>query len=402
MTRVCEVNKMDEPIRILQHVRILDSGGIEAFIFANLRAMDRDKVNFDFLVTRDKIEFYDEELERLGCRKIVLEYKHFSNNLLNPISQALAFYKFCKKNKKVYRIIHFQSIGANGFFDIIAAAMAGIPWRIAHSHIANDIKPGHKSNKKTAGEAREAFVKFRQAVIRQIVTRFSTTYFGCSKMACEWMFTKKANRQGKTIVVNNPIDVKKFEYSVESRETIRKKLGVEDKFVIGHVGRFVYSKNHMFLLETFAEVVKKNKDAVLVCVGEGKLRHEIENKIQELEIKDNVILYGETTEISKVYNAFDLFLFPSHYEGLGIVLVEAQANGLPVVAADTIPSEVNLTDNFEFMSLDEGKLKWAQRILDRRKEKRNFENAKKVYKAGYDIRDVSQFLQNTYIEMYNN
>ena len=96
----------------------------------------------------------------------------------------------------------------------------------------------------------------------------------------------------------------------------------------------------------------------MVCVGEGKLRHEIENKIQELEIKDNVILYGETTEISKVYNAFDLFLFPSHYEGLGIVLVEAQANGLPVVAADTIPSEVNLTDNFEFMSLDEGKLKW--------------------------------------------
>ena len=402
MTRVCEVNKMDEPIRVLQHVRILDSGGIEAFIFANVRAIDRDTVNFDFLVTRDKIEFYDEELERLGCRKIVLEYKHFSNNLLNPISQALAFYKFCKNNKKVYRVIHFQSIGANGFFDIVAAAMAGIPWRIAHSHIANDIKPGHKSNKKTAGEAREAFVKFRQAVIRQIVTIFSTTYFGCSKMACEWMFTKKANRQGKTIVVNNPIDVKKFEYSVESRETIRKKLGVEDKFVIGHVGRFVYSKNHMFLLETFAEVVKKNKDTVLVCVGEGKLRHEIENKIQELEIKDNVILYGETTEISKVYNAFDLFLFPSHYEGLGIVLVEAQANGLPVVAADTIPSEVNLTDNFEFMSLDEGKLKWAQRILDRRKEKRNFENAKKVYKAGYDIRDVSQFLQNTYIEMYNN
>lgn len=191
MTRVCEVNKMDEPIRVLQHVRILDSGGIEAFIFANLRAIDRDKVNFDFLVTRDKIEFYDEELERLGCRKIVLEYKHFSNNLLNPISQALAFYKFCKNNKKVYRVIHFQSIGANGFFDIVAAAMAGIPWRIAHSHIANDIKPGHKSNKKTAGEAREAFVKFRQAVIRQIVTRFSTTYFGCSKMACEWMFTKK-------------------------------------------------------------------------------------------------------------------------------------------------------------------------------------------------------------------
>lgn len=391
---------MSERIRILQHVRILDSGGIEAFIFANLRAMDRNKVIFDFLVTRDTKEFYDEELKNLGCRKIVLKYRHYNNSLLNPISQAIAFYKFCKKNKKLYRVIHFQSIGANGFFDIIAAAMAGIPWRIAHSHIANDIKPGHKSRKKTASAARESFVKIRQSLIRQLVTRFSTTYFGCSKIACEWMFTKKVNRQGKTIVVKNPIDVKKFEYSPESRDVIRKELGIEDKYVIGHVGRFVYSKNHIFLLEIFAQVVKKKKDAVLVCVGGGKLKPEIEAKIQELGIKDNVILYGETTQVNKVYNAFDMFLFPSHYEGLGIVLVEAQANGLPVLAADTIPEEVDLTDNFEFMSLKDGSIKWAKRILEKSTEKRNFENAKKIYKAGYDIQDVSKFLQDTYLKMY--
>lgn len=393
---------MSEPIRILQHVRVLDSGGIEAFIFANLRAMDRNKVVFDFLVTRDKKEFYDEEVTKLGCKKIVLNYKHHKNSFLNPLSQARAFYKFCKENKDVYKVIHFQSIGANGFFDIIAASMAGIPWRIAHSHIANDIKPSHNSNKKTASSLRGFFVKARQAIIRKLVTKFSTNYFGCSKMACEWMFTKKANKTGKTVVVNNPIDVKKFEFSKEDRDKIRAELGVNDKYVIGHVGRFVYSKNHMFLLESFSAVVKNNRDAMLVLVGGGKLKLEIESKISELGIKDNVILYGETTEVNRIYNAFDMFLFPSHYEGLGIVLVEAQANGLPVIASDTIPKEVNLTDNFEFLPLSLGSEKWANRISERMNETRNLKNAQKIYAAGYDIKDVSKFLQDTYIKLYNN
>lgn len=392
---------MSEPIRILQHVRVLDSGGIEAFIFANLRAIDREKVNFDFLVTRDIKEFYEEELAQLGCKKIVLTYKHYSNGLLNPLSQAMAFYKFCKKNKDIYKVIHFQSIGANGFFDIIAASLAGIPWRIAHSHIANDIKPSHRSSKKTAGAAREAFVKSRQALIRQIVTKFSTTYFGCSKMACEWMFTKKANRSGRTTVVNNPIDVKKFVYSESDRNAIREELGVQDKYVIGHVGRFVYSKNHMFLLKTFAAVIKQNKDAVLVCVGGGKLKPEIEAEIKKLGIEKNVILYGETTKVNRMYNAFDIFVFPSYYEGLGIVLVEAQANGLPIIAADTIPHEVKLTENFEFRSLEDGCESWAGRILERAGEKRNTENARQVYQAGYDIQDVAGFLQNSYLKMYH-
>lgn len=392
---------MGEPIRVLQHVRILDSGGIEAFIFANLRAIDRTKVNFDFLVTRDQKEFYDDELKRLGCNKIVLKYKHSNNALLNPLRQALAFYRFCKDNKGKYNVIHFQSIGANGFLDIIAASLAGVKWRIAHSHIANDVKPSHNSKSKKAGFLRRTFVLFRQQCIRRIVTHFSTTYFGCSKMACEWMFTKKANTQGKTIVVNNPIEVRKFEYSEITRSEIRKELGIEDKFVIGHVGRFVYSKNHNFLLEAFAEVVKKKKDAVLVCVGGGELKPIIETKIRELGIEDNVILYGETTQINKIYNAFDLFLFPSHYEGLGIVLVEAQANGLPIIASDTIPQEVKVTSNFDFLSLDLGSQKWADKVLERINEERDILNSEKVYAAGYDIKDVSKFLEATYVNLYN-
>ena len=143
-------------------------------------------------------EFYEEEVKRLGGKKIVLEFKRYKNSLLNTLSQAIAFYKFCKENKDTYKIIHFQSIGANGFFDIIAAKLAGIPCRVAHSHIANDIKPNHKSNKKEAGKLRKYYVLGRQKIIKGLVSKFSTHYFGCSKMACEWMFSKKINRNKLT------------------------------------------------------------------------------------------------------------------------------------------------------------------------------------------------------------
>lgn len=392
---------MSEPIRILQHMRVLDSGGIEAFLFANYRAMDREKVVFDFLVTRDQEEFYDEEIKRLGGKKIVLEFKHKKNSGLNALSQAKAFYRFCKAQKHTYHVIHFQSIGANGFLDIMAAAMAGIPIRIAHSHIANDYKPARNSSRVDAGKIRKIYVSIRQAIIRRLVSRYSTHYFACSKMAAEWMYTKKINKNCRYKIVNNPINIEKFRFSESERDRIRKDLCIQDKIVIGHVGRFVYSKNHLFLLETFAKAVEKDARLVLVLVGGGILKNNIEAKIEELGIRDKVIMYGETTEVNKVYNAFDLFVFPSHYEGLGIVLVEAQANGLSVLAADTIPEEVHICSNFEFMSLSKGSEEWANTILKKAKEERALENYRKVITAGYDIKDVSKSMQDTYCCLHN-
>ncbi len=390
---------MSEPIRILQHVRVLDSGGIEAFIFANLRKMNRNKVNFDFLVTRDQHEFYDDELDKLGCKKIVLNYKRYNNSILNPISQAIAFYKFCKENKNKYPIIHFQSIGANGFLDIIAAKMAGIPCRIAHSHIANDIKPQHNTKSEKIGKLRKIIVLARQSIIRKLVTKFSTHYFGCSKMACEWMFTKKINESGKSIVVKNPIDVQKFRFDREIRNKIRKDLNIEDKFVIGHVGRFVFSKNHDFLLEVFARIRKQNENVVLVLVGGGKLENEIIEKIKQLDIESSVILYGETKDVNYMYSAFDLFMFPSLYEGLGIVLVEAQANGLSVMGSNTIPEEVKLTKNFYFCDINNVD-DWVNIFNNNRKNLiRNNENYNDIIKSGYDISDVATFLENTYLKL---
>lgn len=387
----------EKPIRVLQHMRVLDSGGIEAFIFANYRAMDRKKVIFDFLVTRDEIEFYDDEIKKLGGEKIILKFKKSKNSFISVLNQAKAFYKFCKKNKEKYSIIHFQSIGANGFLDIIAARIAGIPCRIAHSHIANDIKPAHNSNKKEINHFRKIFVLVRQSIIRKLVSWNSTEFFGCSKMACEWMYTKKINKQ-KSIVVKNPIDVSKFKFNDNNRREIRKALKIEDKYVIGHVGRFVYSKNHMFLLEKFAEYSKINENAVLVLVGGGVLKSKILKKIKLLEIDEKVILYGETNDVNKLYSAFDVFWFPSIYEGLGIVLIEAQANGLPIIASNNIPHEVKLTNNFFFSDIDENS-NWLD-LMDNNLNRKNDENYVTVFNSGYDIKDVSAFLQDFYLKHY--
>ena len=390
---------MEYPIRVLQYMRVLDSGGIEAFVFANLRAIDRSKVVFDFLVTRDQEEFYDDEVKKLGGKKIVLKYKEFKNPILNSLSRSIAFYKFCKKNNDQYKVIHFQSIGSNGFFDIMAAKCAKIPYRIAHSHISNDIKPRHNSKKEAVGLIRKNIVLFRQNVIRKFVSKYSTHYFGCSKMACEWMFTKKINDEKKCIVVKNPIDVKKFQFNNDIRTKIRKELNIEDKYVIGHVGRFVYSKNHEFLLETFVKIKKECENAILVLVGGGRLKDEIMTKIKQLNIEESVILYGETDEVNNMYNCFDLFMFPSIYEGLGIVLVEAQANGLPVMASSSIPNEVKLTPNFNFCDIKDSE-NWVN-FYNENKSKlmRKNENYDVVLKSGYDISDVSSFLQETYIRL---
>lgn len=391
---------MEKPIRILQHVRVLDSGGIESFIFANLRNINRENIVFDFLVTRDVEEFYEDEVKALNGKKIVLEFKRFKNSFLDSLSRAVSFYKFCLENKNVYKVIHFQSIGANGFFDIIAASFAGIPYRIAHSHIAMDIKPAHNSKRENISYIRKRFVLARQEIIKFLVSKNATHYFGCSKMACEWMYSKKINKEKKCEVVNNPIDTKKFVFNENERKRLRKELGIENKFVIGHVGRFVYSKNHEFLIEIFSKIKQKNDDAVLVLVGNGPLKKKINDKISELNLDNDVIFYGETNEIFKLYNIFDLFVFPSYYEGLGIVLIEAQSNGVPIIASDTIPFEVKNVDNFKFMSLKDGVNDWAEEIVSF-KLQRNNDNYKRIIKNGYDINDVSKFLEKKYLELNN-
>lgn len=182
----------------------------------------------------------------------------------------------------------------------------------------------------------------------------STSLFACSNMAAEWLFGVKPVLNDKVKIINNAINAESFTFNKSIRNDIRKNMGLENKFVVGNIGRLSLQKNPLFLLEIFNQIYKRNKDAVLFMVGDGEMRAEIEKEILKLELKDNVILTGNRSDIQDLLQAMDVFLFPSNYEGLGIVIIEAQAAGLKcIVSADVIPQEVKITDLVEFVSLKE-------------------------------------------------
>ncbi|NCC54408.1 MAG: glycosyltransferase family 1 protein [Erysipelotrichia bacterium] len=381
---------MENEIRVLQYVRILDSGGIEAYIFSHLRLMDRTKVNFDFLLLRDQKEFYDDELYNLGCKKHILRFRESKSKIISIYNRNKAFKKFLVEHPE-YKIIHFQSIGSDGCFDIMTAKIMGVKVRIAHSHIASDYKlTGYSGVKK---QLKKIIIWIRQKIIRRIVTNCATDYLACSKEAVQWMYLPSV--YDKAIVAKNAIKTNQFGFSESERIRIRKQLDLENKYVIGHVGRFVYSKNHLFFLDLMTELVKRDDDVRLLLVGGGHLLEPFKNDVKARGLDKYIVFYGETTEVYSVINAFDIFAFPSHYEGLGIVAVEAQANGLKCVLSDTIPHEVKVLDSLEFISLD-NKDAWCRALL--KKTERDPRGVDKVKQSGYDIDECAKKMENFYIE----
>jgi glycosyltransferase involved in cell wall biosynthesis len=379
---------MDIEVRVLQYVRVLDSGGIEAYIFSHLRLMDRKKVNFDFLLFRDQREFYDDELIKLGCKKHILEFKSSNNKLINLYNRNKAFKEFLITHPE-YKIIHFQSIGSDGCFDILTAKKMGVKVRIAHSHIASDYKlTGYSGLKK---QIKKLSIWLRQKIIRLIVTNNSTDYLGCSKEAIQWMYMPKV--YNKAIVSKNAIKSDSFKFNQEYRLQLRKQLHIEENHVIGHVGRFVYSKNHLFLFDLMEKLSKKDDSVRLLLVGGGHLFDTYKEDVKKRGLEKYIVFYGETTDVNLVINAFDVFAFPSHYEGLGIVAVEAQANGLKCLLSESIPHEVKVLDSLEFISLSNTDA-WCDALIN--KCDRDFSGVDKVKEAGYDIVECSKQLERFY------
>ena len=212
------------------------------------------------------------------------------------------------------------------------------------------------------------------------------------------MKSRKYWKEGKVSVLKNAIDIKNFCFSEETRKKYRQELGIDDQLLIGHVGRFQTQKNHDFLVDIFYEISKKDSSAKLLLVGEGPLQEKIKDKVAGLGITDCVIFAGVRDDVANLMQAMDVFLFPSLFEGLGIVLVEAQAAGLPCVASKTvIPEEVRLTEEFEFIDLEESAQVWAERVLGIKGTENRLDGQDKVLKAGYDIKTSAKELETFYL-----
>ena len=186
--------------------------------------------------------------------------------------------------------------------------------------------------------------------LRPFSKKYATDYFACSELAGRWLFGDKTFEQGKVTIINNAIDLDKFKYDEKVRKEKRKELNInDDTLVVGHIGRFVAQKNHTFLIDIFSELHKKEKNSILLLIGQGPLIGEIKQKVETLGISDSVKFLGQRDDVNELYNAMDLFLFPSLYEGLGMVLIEAQANGLPCIASTEVPKNARVSKKISFV-----------------------------------------------------
>jgi len=227
---------------------------------------------------------------------------------------------------------------------------------------------------------------------------YPNNYFACSRNAGKWLFGKRVSNLNELVVLNNAVNVDEFKYDVEIRKKVRKELGIGNELVIGHIGRFNKQKNHNFLIDIFKAVSEVNPDAILLLAGDGDLRRKIEKKVSRLGLKSKVKFLGVRNDINSIMQAMDLFLLPSLFEGLPVVLIEAQAAGLKCIVADTITRESDITSRVEFLRLNDTPEKWANQVLSSTYEHADTE--KLISMNGYNTVTMSKWLADFYFEYY--
>lgn len=368
---ICMESKV---IRIAQVVGKMNAAGVESVVMNYYKNIDRKKIQFDFIVDIDSTYIPKDTIESLGGRVYIV-----------PPYQKLFKYmkvliKLFKENN--YYIVH-SHINTLSIFPLCAAKIAKIKVRIAHSHSSAGGK-----------EIKRNIIKY---ILKPFSKIFSTEFLACSELAGEWLFGKKFMNSGKVIILKNAIDTSKFSYNQEIRDYIRKKEDLTGKFVIGHVGRFVNQKNHVFLLKIFYEIHKYEKDAILLLIGDGNLRQLIEEKVKLLSLDDSVKFLGIKENVNEYMQAMDVFLLPSFYEGLPVVGVEAQTSGLCCIFSNNITREVKLTQNVIYLGLDEGEKKWAKVVLDHKDfDRKNMDYI--ISESGFDIKNEAKKLENYYLQ----
>jgi len=369
-------------IRILRIVAVMNRGGIETQIMNMYRKLDRKKFQFDFLVTRDEIGVFDEEIKELGGRI----YRIPSIRDVGLISFVRNIDKFFNDHRE-YNIVHSHMNTWSGLF-LGIAKKHGVKVRIAQSHSAQQ---GHKQN-----SLKEKFENIFKKIMRFFIKYNATHFWAVGQAAGEWLYGKKI-ASTKMRIVPNAKDLELYKFDINARELLRGELGVpNDAFVIGHVGSFSTVKNHSFLIDIFTEVLKKDKNVFLCLVGDGPLRSDIEAKIKEQDIVDYTLVLGLRNDVDRLMSMFDVLVLPSLFEGMPNVVIEAQAATLPCVVSDTITKEVDMGMGIlSYISLSAKQSKWVDSILSYRENLRNLD-LDNIYDKGYDLNSLIKWLESFY------
>ena len=365
---------MSEPIRVLHIFGALNPGGVETLVMNIYRCIDREKVQFDFALTEGEKSFFDDEVMSLGGR---IFYFDRSKSMMSNLTEIF-------EKSGPYKVMHSHVYFYSGAV-LLNAKMHNVPVRIAHAHNTS------------FGQVYTLKRKAYEWLMRKLIMQNATDLLGCSTDACEFVFGEGCMDDARCRVMYNGFDVEAFKYNKERGNAIRKQYGIENKFVVGHVGRFEDQKNHTQLVEQFAAIKKLREDAVLLCVGRGSLMSEIREKCEKLGISESVIFAGAQKDTPSYYSAMDVFLFPSLYEGLGSVLIEAQANGLYVITSkDVVPADIDVTGNATFVPLEASAEEWATKVVSA--PDRDADDAvNKTVGEKYDVRTVTDTLCEIYL-----
>lgn len=360
-------------IRVLHVLAGLNSGGTESFIMNVYRNINRNEIQFDFLLRQDSDPCTVKEVVAMGGRIYTLP--HFPKKILG---NYLELKRFFKERSAEYKAIHVHCNSLSYIAPLLEAKKYGINRRIVHSH-------------NTQG-ANFRFVEYIHKINKARIKNLATDRFACSRLAGDWMFNDSFQ------VVNNAIDVNKFKFNLQSREQTRDELAIDGKFVIGHIGRFVEQKNHELLISIFHKVSTLDDDAVLLLIGEGPLQSKIRSRVESEGLSEKVIFTNTRKDIANLLSAMDVMVLPSKFEGLGIVLVEAQASGLKAITSkDVVPLEARTTNLLEYLSLDDSVDLWADKILSNKEPYIRDDKQIDIKNNGYEISDLVERLQDFYL-----
>ena len=367
---------MSKPIKVLQFSLSESIGGIETLLRNLYKQFDPSEIQFDFVTTYDS-PVYGQEFLASGAKVYRLPSQK------NFIAYYFALKKIIKEND--YHIIHVNKNSCADITPFLIGYRLKIPVVIAHAH----------NTKSTVGKLADIVSFFN----RGRMDKYITNAYASSEAAAEWMFGKKYCRKNRVPILKNGIDLGELSFDQSKREEIEKRLSLSGKFVVGHVGKFSRRKNHDFLLEVFKVIHERQPNSVLMLVGTGPLMAEIQQKAHRLGIFDSVMFMGAQNNINEYYSAMDAFVLPSLAEDLPVAAIEAQASGLPLFVSDTIDSELEITDNVKWLSLQQPAEIWADMILNTCEcfERTNQDEALK--KAGYDIKETAEQLKELYLSV---
>lgn len=365
-----------EPIRVLQVLGGLNRGGAETMVMNIYRAMDKSKVQFDFIIHKESENAYVEEIKSLGGKIYI--FPQFT--MKNIIAYPNYWKKFLSQHKE-YKILH-SHVRSYAIVFIKIAKKFGLE-TIVHSHSTSN------------GSGGLSHVK---GLLQFPLRKESDYLFACSKISGEWLFGKKAVNFSNYRMIKNAIDTSKYIIAPSVRLEYRKLFDATNKTVYGHVGRLSEPKNHRFLLEVFSEIRKKSPDSLLVIVGEGSYRSQIESWIRELDLEQAVIMTGARSDVPQILSAMDVFLFPSLWEGLPVTVVEAQAAGLPCIISDQVTSEVAVSEAVTYLPINQGTECWVQSALSFAGKR--FDAIDDIKSAGFDVNSSAEELTEFYRGIY--